>query len=497
MSSIESKITKSVSYQFLNLIVSGLAGVFFIPFIISSLGKDQYGIFEIAFSLNIINSVLDIGIGSTITNYAKKYFDLEGKEFSEFFWTFFWLKVFLSIIGLLICIFIAENVEYIFQKVSKDSAVLLRQAIIWFGVGVLIQNLNSFIDGIVNGFIRFDMTSFASICSKFFYVLAFFIWFYLGDLSIVEFSLLTFVLVPLVKLITQLMQVILYTPEIITFPVSPKISYIKDTANYLGGISFVTISAQLFNHGTQIMLAIIASPVLVGEFGILQRIIRLVRQVSDMLVRPVLPAAHDLKKKYSIKKIITKGTNIHSIIVIGVIFIMLINGENISRYYLQSEYPNFSLHLTILGAQMLVPSFAIMLMLYYNEGKSKMSVQFNVFNTLISISLAYLGVKFFGFLGFIVGLTLGYIICILFQLMRYLRYYEISILDYLKIYGKIYFSISASFAGYLLINSIITDEISRIIFSNIIALTILGVFSWYSLDQSLKDKVLQMVKRET
>ncbi len=494
MSSIESKITKSVFYQFFNLVVTGLTGVFFIPFIISSLGKEQYGIFEIAYSLNIINSVLDIGVGSTITNYAKKYFDSDEGKFSEFFWTFFWLKLFLSIIGLLICIGIAINVDFIFQKVSVENAIILKQVIIWFGVGVLIQNLNSFINGVVNGFVRFDMTSFSSISSKFIYIVGFFIWFYFGNLSIVDFSILTFVLIPFVKLFTQLVQIIIYIPEIISLPKRPKLLYIKDTLNYLGGISVVTISAQFFNYGAQAILSIVATPVLVGEFGILQRIIKLIKQISGMLVSPILPGAHDLRKKYSISKIVSIGTNIHAITVIGITFLILINSEVISIYFLNSVYPNFSLHLLMFGVQMLIPSFVLMLMLYYSEGKTKMSIQFNLFNTTISITLAYVGIVYYNLTGFITGLTIGYAISVFGQLYRYLKYYNLDIWKFLKIYINIYIYILILYLCHLGIYLLFDNQMYKVIISNMVVVSMLGIFAWKNINTKIRNSILKKFK---
>lgn len=496
MLSVEKKITKSVSFQFINLLVNGLAGVFFIPFIIQSLGKDQYGLFEIAFSLNLINNVLDIGIGSTITNYAKKYFDLKLDKYYDFYWTYFWFKVALSFIGFALCLLIYLNVKIIFTKVSIDNLPVLGDLILWFGIGVLIQNLNSFLDALVNGFIRFDISSIANIVSKALYVIIFLIWFYLDRITIVQFSILTFVLIPSIKLLAQLLQVKVYMPEILSKPRGPKILYIRESLNYLGGISFVTILAQIFTLGTQAILAVIASPVIVGEFGVLQRIIRLIRQVSDMIVRPILPAANDLREKYSIEKIINTGTNIHSIVVTGLTFIVMVNAGFISMYYLNDEYPNFSTHLIILSSMLIVPSFAVMLMLYYNEGKSKMSVQFNFTNTILSITLAIVGFKVYNFIGFISGLTIGYTIISLVQIIRFLNYYKISFIKFMKIYFMRYFTIVIGVLMALVIQSNIDRVIIKFIVLNASLMTLIFAFAWYGLGNDIRTGILNYRKNK-
>lgn len=494
MADVESKITKSVSYQFANLLISGLVGVFFIPFIISSIGKTQYGIFEMVFSLNIINSVLDIGVGSTIENYSKKYYEEGRDHFSNFFWTYFWFKVGLSIIGCIICIILAVNTELIFTKIDPNEIVYLKYSIIWFAVGILIQNINSFLNGVQNGFVRYDMTSFANIISRVFYMIGFFIWLYsFEENTIIEFCFLTFVLVPISKLLVQLIQMYIYLPDLLSKPQGIRLFYLKDTINYLGGISFITIFAQLFNSGTQTMLAFLATPAIVAEFGVLKRVMKLVKRISQMMVRPVMPAAQDLKKKYSVKDIILKGTKVHSIVVTGLVFLILVNAEIISIYYLQSEFSSFPLHLFIFAFPVLTPSFAIMLMLYYNEGKSKMSVQYNIINTTLSLMLAYIGLEYYGLIGFLIGLVVGFSLCTIIQTFRFIKYFEIRKKDFFFIYLKRYLTLILCFSVYFSVKYYMGISISSAIIWNIIITGLLAGFSWMDIGKRLKQQLLSKI----
>lgn len=494
MANVESKITKSVSYQFANLVISGLVGIIFIPFIITKIGKAQYGIFEIVYSLNIINAILDIGIGSTIVNYSKKYYDEGIDAFSGFFWTYFWFKVLLSLVGFLVCITLAFNVELVFTKVDAGEFDTLQYSIFWFAVGVLILNLNSFLDGIQNGFVRFDMTSIANIASRLFYIGGFFIWLYVYEVNtIIGFCFLTFVLVPISKLIIQFFQLYVYLPHLLTKPKWIRLPYLKDTLNYLGGISFITIFAQLFNSGTQTMLALLATPVVVAEFGILKRILTLVKRVSDMMVRPLMPAAYDLRKKYSVREIILKGTKVHSIVVTGLVFLILVNAEIISVYYLQSEFSAFPLHMFMYAFPLLLPSFAVMLMLYYNEGKSKMSVQFNILNTLFSLTLAYFGLKSYGLLGFLIGLSSGFSVCALAQLIRFIDYFEVGRLEFFSIYLKRYMTIILCFIVYITVNKIIDNDLWSFLAWNLIIGLLLISFSWVDIGRKLKKQIFNKI----
>ena len=54
-------------------VVDVIVALFFIPFLLSSLGDTNYGMYKLMQSTASYLSVLDFGIGSTITRYIVKY----------------------------------------------------------------------------------------------------------------------------------------------------------------------------------------------------------------------------------------------------------------------------------------------------------------------------------------------------------------------------------------------------------------------------------------
>ncbi|MGB0879299.1 MAG: lipopolysaccharide biosynthesis protein [Polaribacter sp.] len=496
MSSVEKKITKSVVYQFFNFLFSGLVGILFIPFIINNIGASRYGLFEIVFSLNIINAVLDLGIGSTIVNYTDKYLKQGKLVFTNFFWSYFWLKFFLSILGVFLCLIIAYNVHFFFNQINIEGQRILKLSIQWFAIGVIIQNINSFITAIQNGFVRFDLSSSASIISKIFYILIFFIWWYGVDIhSIIGFSFITFVLVPTFKLIIQIAQVRKLLISNLCGVSWGKKVYILDTFNYLKGISIITIFGQLFNYGSQFLLSVISYPEIVGQFGILKRIVTLIQTISSMIIRPILPAAQALKDNYSLSKIILTGTQFHAIVIVGLNLLVIINAQFINIYFFEGIYNDFSWTIFLICAPSLLPSFSIMLMIYYSEGKVKMSVQFNVLNTVFSLLFAYVGYLHFKLEGFLIGLSLGYTLILIFQVYRYLKLFAININKFLRIYLYQFINIVLVFS----LNFLLEKNIYSFLVLNITSVLILLYIGWISSNHSLKlimkNKLLTLIHK--
>lgn len=67
------KKTAGVLSSYLLIGVDVLVALFFVPFLLSALGPDEYGIYKLMVSTASYLSVLDFGLGGTITRYIVKY----------------------------------------------------------------------------------------------------------------------------------------------------------------------------------------------------------------------------------------------------------------------------------------------------------------------------------------------------------------------------------------------------------------------------------------
>lgn len=62
-----------VFFSYLLIVVDILVGLLFVPFLLRGLGQDEYGLYRLLYSTAAYLSVLDFGLGGTITRYVVKY----------------------------------------------------------------------------------------------------------------------------------------------------------------------------------------------------------------------------------------------------------------------------------------------------------------------------------------------------------------------------------------------------------------------------------------
>jgi len=67
------KKTIGIVLSYLLIVVDIIVGILFVPFLLTNLGENEYGLYKLMFSTASYLSVLDFGIGSTITRYVVKY----------------------------------------------------------------------------------------------------------------------------------------------------------------------------------------------------------------------------------------------------------------------------------------------------------------------------------------------------------------------------------------------------------------------------------------
>lgn len=78
------KMTGSV-LAYILIVVDIVVGMFFVPFLLQQLGDSEYGLYKLMFSTASYLSVLDFGIGATITRYVVKFKTEKKKQEEENF----------------------------------------------------------------------------------------------------------------------------------------------------------------------------------------------------------------------------------------------------------------------------------------------------------------------------------------------------------------------------------------------------------------------------
>ncbi len=152
-----------VAISYLNIALNMVVSVFFTPFLVSSLGQAEYGVYRLVYSFAGQLAIMTFGIAAlTARNVA--YFDALGdkKKKENFLFMALIISVVLSIITILIGVVLYGITDNIFfNSLSADEIALAKKLVILLTLNFSVTILNDFFMGIVNGHERFGVENFA------------------------------------------------------------------------------------------------------------------------------------------------------------------------------------------------------------------------------------------------------------------------------------------------------------------------------------------------
>ena len=79
------KKTMGVVLSYILIVVDILVGILFVPYLLKALGDTEYGVYKLMVSTAAYLSILDFGIGGTLTRYIVKYKTQNDKQSEENF----------------------------------------------------------------------------------------------------------------------------------------------------------------------------------------------------------------------------------------------------------------------------------------------------------------------------------------------------------------------------------------------------------------------------
>lgn len=151
------KKTASVILSYLLIGVDLVVGIFFVPFLLEGLGDSEYGLYKLMFSTASYLSVLDFGIGATITRYVVKY-KTEGKKQEEqnFVTMGFIIYIVLSLLVLILASLVAFAIPILY-KASIPSNQTQYAQIMFLGmcISTAINLLNHAYTGLISAYEEF------------------------------------------------------------------------------------------------------------------------------------------------------------------------------------------------------------------------------------------------------------------------------------------------------------------------------------------------------
>lgn len=173
-------------FSYLTLGLNSLTGIFFTPFIIRSLGENEYGLYQLIGAYAGYLSILDMGMSSAVTKYVTKYMHQNRKDKEENFliWMIFYYT-FISIIVGIIGSVMYHQLGTIFSKsLSPTEIMKAEKMFILLIISLIITLFGGIFRGVMNAYQRFSATKGAELVRVIFRIIVIYAVLELGSDSI-------------------------------------------------------------------------------------------------------------------------------------------------------------------------------------------------------------------------------------------------------------------------------------------------------------------------
>lgn len=147
------------------IVVDIIVSIWLVPFLLNSLGDSEYGLYKLMLSTASYLSVLDLGIGSTITRYVIK-FKTEGKKREEENFIAMGLCIYgvIAVIVLIISVCINFAIPHMYSaSISTEKMNYARIMFLLLCVNTAINLINHAYTGILQAYERFVYSQLANI----------------------------------------------------------------------------------------------------------------------------------------------------------------------------------------------------------------------------------------------------------------------------------------------------------------------------------------------
>lgn len=405
------KLSLSVIFQFISIIVTGLVGILIVPIIINLLGREYYGVLEIILSLMFINFFFELGMGSTLLRFIPVYEKKGKEELNSFLWTYLYLKSILALIATIIVLIIGFYFNHFFN-IGQTDVIMVKNTVFIFAMGIFVTNIATFFSNTLKGFQRFDFAIIPDITAQIFFLILILILKPIGfkNVNIMTIAFIMFIIRPLIRIIIAIFFLRKTASYIRFHPAKPQIRILKESLQFLKGMSFISLFAQFYNQAPKMILGIILNPVSVAYWGIAERLRNPIQQINSSLIRPLIPMASGMdieNERHKTSKLIIKITKVNFLLIGGIVSFVFLYINVFIKIWIGNEFLQVGNIIRIWFIPFILPNPSVLMMFYYAKGKTKLSQNMSILNSFVGLILGSLFVLKFDTTGFAFGLTLS------------------------------------------------------------------------------------------
>lgn len=426
---------KGVLFSYLLLMVEMVSSILFTPFLISSLGQAEYGIFILISSITTSLMLLDLGVGNAVVRYMAKYRVLDDKRAQQNFLamtTLFYLAI--SVLIIVLSMFIQNLLPTFFNRTLSIKELEIAEVML--GITVINAAVTLMISPYDKTIIAFENFVFSKILAIFKTVVR-------VSISILALKMggdaITLVTINLI--VTIIFGIFSFLFVSLKLTIIPKfngidISFIKEVGSYTIFIFIQMVATQINSVVDKVLLGSLVSTTMVGIYAIGSQISMYFQSIAGSINGILMPGVVKLvelnaEAKDFMEEMIRVGRILFMIlgfiwitfVVFGQSFVNLWVGNENSEGYLVAVIIIFPMIFSMtqsVGSQIL-----------WAKGKHQVQAYLKIIVSILNIGLTLVLIKWNPLIGASLGTAISLLVGdVLVMNVVYSKIIKISIKNY-------------------------------------------------------------------
>tara|TARA_B110000240_G_scaffold180108_1_gene210858 strand:- start:9972 stop:11486 length:1515 start_codon:yes stop_codon:yes gene_type:complete len=501
---VKNQLKEGVILSYIIVFTNVLVGLLFVPYLIKSLGKNEFGLYSLILSLVGYLSLIDLGFSKTLVRFTSKLKakgDLQGQY--ELFGVCFTLFTSFGVIVSILALVIYFNVDIFLENtMSFDEIELIKNMILVVIFNIFLSFPLGIFGSILIAYERFifqrSIELVKVIISTTLMILALEIGYgALQLIFIIAFSNILLLIIKYIYCKTQLNIKLSFKK--FNFPLT------KEILIFSSFIFLEIIMSLIYWNTGQIVIGVTIGAAAIAVFAVAIQIQRLYMTFSNAISGVFLPKVTAMivinSSKEEISNLFIRVGRIQFLVISYVLFGFIIFGKNFIRFWVGDAFAEayFIILLFIIPLTIpLIQSLGIVILEARNqmEFRSIVLVIIAVFSLIFQIILA----KTLGIIGIAISISLG---LFLGQIIIMNIYYHVKQnINIIKFWKQIIImSISPSIVTFIFLFAITQFSINTIqdlIFGIIIFSAIYFPITWFfSMNKNEKSLITEIFKKIT
>lgn len=398
-----------VVLSYVLMIFEVLSTLLLTPYIISSLGQAEYGVYKLSASINAYLLLLDLGVGNAVTRYTAKYrVNNEKDQERKFLGVATIYYVAIAIVAVIAGVILVLIFPSAFSKgLTKEEVVLGQRLLTITMINSAVTLGTAAYNNVIVAYEKFYISKGTSIVQIIIRMLLTYIAIKLGmgSIGIVSVNLL-------MTILSRSYFVVYVIGKIKLLPSikGVDISFIKEIVAYSSLILFQMIATQINSTVDQILIGslVASSSVILAVYGVGTQIVQYFQSIGSAFTGVLMPGIVQMvEKKASAKKITDEMIRIGRIIfiVLSLIWtVFLVNGKEFISLWAGTENKSgYYVAVILMSAYIFVLAESIGTQILWAMNKHKEQAYLKIAIVLCNIFLTIALIKWNPLIGATVG----------------------------------------------------------------------------------------------